>query len=239
VPEVLKLFTFSPAFGLPTAGPFGLKLEACLRMAGIPYERVYEDDHRKGPKRKIPWIEQGSVRMGDSELILEHLGVDPDAGLGADARAQAHVIRRMMEEHFHAVFEHELFVNDAGWARTVKLFAGKIPAPLIPVVGWIVRNNFRKHLYERGIGRHAPAEIAAMGKADLDALSQLLGEREWLVADRPTKVDTSVFGLLALPILGDLPTPVATHARNLPNLVAFVERAKARFFPETVADAAA
>ena len=33
----LRLVTFPPAWGLPTAGPFGLKLEACLRMLDVPY----------------------------------------------------------------------------------------------------------------------------------------------------------------------------------------------------------
>jgi hypothetical protein len=40
--STLQLYTFSPAWGLPTAGPFGLKLEACLRMLRIPYERRFE-----------------------------------------------------------------------------------------------------------------------------------------------------------------------------------------------------
>lgn len=237
--DPLRVFTFSAGWGLPTTGPFGLKLEACLRMAGVPYERVYQDDNRKGPKRKSPWIEQGGVRMGDTELILAHLGIDPDAALTPAQRAQSHVIRRTIEEHFHAVMEYELFVDDAGWAHTLKLFDGKMPAPVVPVVGWFVRSGFRKHLFERGIGRHAPAEIEAMGKADLDAISALLGDREWLVADQPSKVDASAFGLLAVPILNGMPTPVASYARTLPNLVAYVERGKARFFPELAAEAAA
>jgi glutathione S-transferase len=239
MPEPLRLFTFSPAHGLPTGGPFGLKLEACLRMTGVPYERVYEDDLRKGPKRKSPWIEQGAVKMGDTELILQHLGVDPDAGLTALQRAQSHTIRRMLEEHYHAVFEWEMFVDDAGWAYTYATFKGAMPALVAPLVGWYLRSHFKKHLFERGIGRHAPAEIQAMGKADLDALSALLGDREWLVADHPSKVDATAFGLLALTIQSGLPTPVASHARTLPNLVAYVERAKARFFPDFVASGVA
>ena len=46
----LRVFTFPPAWDLPTSGPFGLKLEACLRMLDVPYERVFEGDSRKGPK---------------------------------------------------------------------------------------------------------------------------------------------------------------------------------------------
>ena len=111
----LRLFTFSPAFGLPTAGPFGLKLEACLRMLDVPYERSYEDDNRKGPKRKSPWIEDGDVRMGDTELILDHVARTQDKELDRDLseadRARSVVLRRMLEEHYHQVFEYELCVQ--------------------------------------------------------------------------------------------------------------------------------
>jgi hypothetical protein len=45
----LRVFTFSPGWGLPSIGPFALKLLAWLELARIPYEQVIEDDPRKGP----------------------------------------------------------------------------------------------------------------------------------------------------------------------------------------------
>jgi glutathione S-transferase len=232
----IRLFTFSPLWGLPTAGPFGLKLEACLRMLDIPYERVYEDDNRKGPKRKSPWIEDGSVRMGDTELILKYVeeryGRALDRSLTPAQRAESHLIRRAIEEHYHQVFEYELFVRDEGFAVLRKVMAKSIPRLLLPLVSHLVRSAFRKHLFERGIARHAPADVEAMGRADIDALAVLLDRREWLVGDEPCKADASAFGHLAISILSDLPTPVCRYARTLPPLVRYVERARDRFFPE-------
>src|SRR5262245_34003890 len=122
----LRLFTFGAAWGLPTAGPFGLKLEACLRMLDIPYTRVYENDNRKGPKRKSPWIEDGGARRGDSELILQHVeatrGKRLDCELSPVERARAHVMRGMLEERYHQVFEYELIVLEEGFAELRKLF---------------------------------------------------------------------------------------------------------------------
>ena len=234
--STLRLVTFSPAWGLPTAGPFGLKLEACLRMLDVPYERVHEDDNRKGPKRKSPWIEDGDVRLGDSELVLEHVaatrGKRLDADLSPVERARAHVLRGMLEERYHQIFEYELIVLDEGFAELKKLFAGKIPAPLFPIVVPLLRRGMRKHLFERGIARHTPEEVAAMGRADVDALSAWLGDRDWFVADRPTKADAIAFGLLAVSIRSTLPTPVCSYARTKENLVRFVDRCVARFFPE-------
>jgi glutathione S-transferase len=235
----LKVFTFGAAWGLPTCGPFGLKLEACLRMLGVPYERRHENDTRKGPKRKSPWIEDGAVRIGDTELILEHIhrtrGKAIDSELSPEEKARSHVLRRMLEEHYHQVFEYELVVTNEGFSELKRLMSGLMPAPLFAVVAPLMRRGFRKHLFERGIARHTPEQVVSMGRADVDALSTWLGERPWFIADHPTKADASAFGLLAASILSPLPTPVCSYARTKPNLVAFVERARARFFPESVA----
>ncbi len=239
--DTLRVFTFPPAWGLPTAGPFGLKLEACLRMLGATYQPVHEGDNRKGPTRKSPWVEDGGVRIGDTECILEHLrttrGVVLDGALSAVERAQSHVLRRMLEEHYHQVFEYELVVLDEGFLHMRKLFEAKMPAPMVALVAPLVRRGLKKHLFERGIARHTPEQVTAMGRADVDALATWLGDREWFIADGPTKADTSAFGLLAVSIRSPLATPVCTYARSKPNLVAFVDRALTRFFPELGAKA--
>jgi glutathione S-transferase len=220
---MLKLFTFGSAWGLPTAGPFGLKLEACLQMLGVPYERCFQNDNRKGPKRKSPWIEDGELVLGDTELILAHVehttGKALDRELSAADRARSHVLRRMLEEHYHQVFEYELCVRDEG----------DVPALLRPIAFPAIRRAMKHHLFERGIARHGADEVTAMGRADIDALAAWLGDREWFITDRPTKADASAFGLLAVSVRSELATPVCSYARTKPNLVAFVERGVARW----------
>ncbi|HEX7668644.1 MAG TPA: glutathione S-transferase family protein [Polyangiaceae bacterium] len=239
----LRLFTFDPAWGLPTCGPFGLKLEACLRLLGVPYEQVNESDNRKGPKRKSPWIEDGGARIGDTELILEHLkrtrGLDVDRALSPSERANGQILSRMLEEHYHQVFEYELLVLDEGFVHLRRLLEAKIPAPMLALGVPFMRRGFKKHLFERGIARHTAEQVTEMGRADLDALSTWLGDREWFVAESPAKADASAFGLLAVSIRSPLTTPVCTYARSKANLVRFVDRGLARFFPEHHAGGAA
>jgi glutathione S-transferase len=205
-------------------------------MLDVPYDRVYEADNRKGPKRKSPWIEEGGVRIGDTELILSHVertrAKKLDTNLSSLDRARADVLRRMLEEHYHQVFEYELVVHDEGFAELRKLMAGKMPAPVVAFVAPMMRRGFKKHLFERGIARHSPDEVTAMGCADIDALATWLGDRPWFVSDQPTKADASAFGLLAASIRSTLPTPTCRYSRTKPNLVAFVERMLAHFFPE-------
>jgi glutathione S-transferase len=227
------VFTFPPAFGLPTAGPFGLKLIACLAMLGVPYELVYEADARKGPKRKSPWIEDGGVRLGDTELILAHLartrGVSLDVQLSTELAARGYALRRMLEEGFHQVFEYELIVLDGGFARLAEALRPAIPALVFPLATWGMRRSLRHHLYERGLARHSPADIEALGRADVDALVAALGAQPFFLGDAPSKVDAIAFGLLAPLVRGELPTPVARHVRAQASLVRFVDRATERF----------
>lgn len=244
-PKDLKVYTFPQLFGpeLPTAGPFGLKLEACLRMMKVPYTRVYEADNRKGPKRKSPWIVDGDVKMGDTELILAYLrdtyGATIDDELTPAQRAQSLLYRHALEEHVHQVFEYELIVRDGGWQVMGGAIKKAVPAVLAPVIVPMIRKKWTGHLFERGIARHTPDEVEAMGKANLDALATILAERDWLIADHPTKVDASAFGLLGVTVWGGLDTPVCRYARTLTSLVKYLERARATFFPELVNAAAA
>ena len=230
----LRVFTFSPAWGLPSGGPFAIKLLAWLELAGIPYEQIIEDNPRKGPKGKNPWIELDGERIGDSELIIELLskrfGIDLDAGLSNEQKSVGLAWRRTFEEHFHQVLEWELLVYPAGAAYLRKSLASKLPPLVGPPLLAALRSHFRKQLYARGIARHAPDVIAAKGRADVDALASFLGDRLFLLTERPSSADTAVFGLLAPLAYWPMPTPVATHVKTVQNILDYCNRMRQRCF---------
>lgn len=235
----VRLFVFATGWGVPfpTCAPFPLKLVTWTRMAGIPNEIVVENDPRKGPKGKSPWMEHEGARMGDSSIIIEHLtkrfGVDLDGHLSADDRARALVIQRTLEEHYHQAFEHQLFIGRGGAERLAE-FAATLP----PVLRWIVPrvmvSQLKKQLHARGLGRHDESEILAQGKADLDALSRIMGENRYVLGDRPSSIDACVFGFLGVTIYVEGDNPLFTYAASLPNLKAYCERMRAQYFPETL-----
>jgi glutathione S-transferase len=238
--DTLRLFAFGTGWGVPfaTAAPFPLKLETWLRMAGIPYEFVVANDPGKGPKGKSPWIELGDVRMGDSTLIIEWLagrdGIDLDAHLDAGQRAIAIAVQRMLEEHYHQCFEHQLFFGRGG-AERLHEFAATLPVPLRWVVPTVLKRVFSKQLYERGMGRHAEAVIIEQGKQDLDALAELLADQPYLFGERPSSIDACVFGFLGVSLYVTGDNPLYRHGASLGNLMAYCERMRARYFPETLA----
>jgi glutathione S-transferase len=224
----LTVFTFSPAFGLPTAGPFALKLLKWLEIAGIPFRQVHEDDSRKGPKKKNPWIELDGERIGDSEIIIDLLAAkyafDIDVGLTAERRAELHAARRMLEEHFHMIFEWEMFVhpNGTSFAREV---AQTMVSPLVagPMAAMVCR-VMKKQLYARGIARHSDEIVAKKGKADVAAVEVLLGERAFLGGDHPSMADVSAYGLIQPMARWPMRTPVADYIKSRPALIAYLDR---------------
>jgi glutathione S-transferase len=229
----IRVFCFSPAWGLPTMGPFALKLIAWLKLAGIEHELVHEDNPGKGPKGKSPWIENGSLRMGDTQLIIENLsrtrGVNPDAGATAEERARDLAVRRMLEEHTHQVLEYELLVDERGFRALRAALAAALPPIVRTVVPHVMRHATRKQLLARGLARHARADITRMGEADVDAVKTLLGTAPFLGGETPRTVDASAFGMLGLLAFAPMATPVASHIRRDATLMRYLERLRARF----------
>ena len=102
---MITLYQFEPAFGLPNASPFCMKLETWLRMAQLPYEAptMRMTDMRKAPKGKMPYIvDQGRV-VSDSTFIIDYLkatyGDKLDNWLSPEQRAVALAFQRLLEEN--------------------------------------------------------------------------------------------------------------------------------------------
>jgi hypothetical protein len=119
----VRVFGLPPVWGTPNPSPFVIKLLTWLRMAGIAYEQVVLKRPPQSPTGKIPYVVLPDGRLlSDSSAIVETLaverGVDLDAHLDARGRAEAHVIRRTIEEHLYFVGLYERFATPEGFART-------------------------------------------------------------------------------------------------------------------------
>ncbi|MEQ1768624.1 MAG: glutathione S-transferase family protein [Devosia sp.] len=223
----LEVFTFSPAWGLPTSGPFPLKLVKWLDLSGLPYRHSHEDNAMKGPKGKSPWIVIDGQAMADSEIIIDVLAkrsaFDIERGLSPEQKATSHALRRMLEEHFHMIFEYELFVHPAGVVQAASLL-GTIPRPLKGAALRYFLGHMKRQLHARGIARHDPETIASKGRADIDALESILGDTPYLFGEQPSMADVTAFGLVRPMSVWPMKTPVAEYVKSRRRLVAYLER---------------
>ena len=234
---MIKLYQFKPAFGLPNASPFCMKVETYLRMAGLPYECPRGADLRKAPKGKMPYIEDGDARVADSSFIIDYLkqkyGDTLDAHLSERERAQALAIQRLLEEHLYWAAVYARWVEDAGFKASSEAFFDGMPALLKLLVPKLARRGMIKELHGHGMGRHSRDEIYALGCRDIAALAQLLGAEDYFMGAQPSSVDAAAYASIANLLWVPLESPLRDEARKHANLEAYCQRMKARYFPLT------
>ena len=234
---MITLYQFPPAFGLPNASPFCLKLELYLRMAGLPYRNRYTLELHRAPKGKLPWIDDDGTVVADSGLIIDYLkrkfGDPLDHDLTALQRAQALAVTRLLEEHLYWAVLHDRWITGSGWAMTRPAFFGGMPWPLRVIVPIVARRSIRAELRGHGMGRHALEQIHALGVADVDALAALLGDQAYFLGAKATSVDAVAAAFLANILMVPLETPIKEAAAGHPNLVAYCQCMAQQYFSES------
>ncbi len=221
-------------WGLPSIGPFSLKLETYLRIVGIPFETVVDATPFKAPKGKLPWIEHEGRKIGDSGFIIEYLeqrfGCDPNAGLSSGQRAIALAMRRLLEDDLYWTLVYDRWIVERNWARTRETVLGLIPMPSRLLIAPIARRGVRRQLAAQGMGRHSFDEIHAIGKRDVGAVADLLGDKPFLMGDAATEIDAVAYGILANIMLVPIESPIKDAALERQNLVDLVARIRDRYF---------
>jgi len=231
----IKLFQFPRMFAIPNLSPFCCKLETWLRIAQIPYEVIDTPDPRKGPKGKLPFIEDDGVRIADSSRIIDHFartrGADPDARLDDGQRSIALLVQRTLEEHYAFVLAYTHLLRDEGLRHTRSRF-DSVPAIMRPLVSRMVQRQIRDLLWKQGILRHSDAEIVESGLRDWRAVLAMMSGGPFFFGDEATGVDAIVFGTLATTVLTPIESPIRDFLRSQPGCLAYAERMRERFFPE-------
>jgi glutathione S-transferase len=211
-------------------------VDAYLRATGLPFEVISGIENlRRAPKGKLPFIEDDGRVVADSAFILAHLkekyGDPLDAGLDAVQRAIAHAFTKMLDENLYWCAMHARWMDDAVWPQTRAMLFRDLPAPLRRIVPAMVRRKLAQSLHGQGMGRHSAAEILEIARRDLAALSDFLGDRQYFFGTAVTTLDTAAYAFLAELIVPPLRYGLADLARSFPNLVAFVERFRGRYYP--------
>lgn len=222
------------AWGLPSISPFCLKLHVYLEIVDIPFRTVVDATPFRGPKGKLPWIDHEGKKVGDSGFIIEYLetrfGCDPNAGLSAAERAVSLSMRRLIEENLYWTMVYDRWMVEENWRSFRNIVLGGIPVPVRHVVARIARRGVRRQLEGHGIGLHSREEIHAIGRRDIGAIADLLGDKPFLLGERPTEIDAIAYGLLPNIMYVPIASPIKEEALGRANLVGYVERIKSRYF---------
>jgi glutathione S-transferase len=222
----VRLFQFPKVWGR-NISPFTLKLESWLTLADIPFEVVETMNPRSGPKGKIPFIEDGEERIGDSSLIIKHLmrtrNIDLDRALDPHARAEALALQRLFDDHLYFVGVYSRWLDPEGWPRVRSGLFRRVPPGVREVIGALLQRKIRRNLLAQGILRHSHDEIYAMGAADLEAVSVILDDGPFFFQGQPGTLDCTAYGFLANILMVPVENELKRVAERLPNLRRFCE----------------
>lgn len=232
---MITLYGFGPGFGLPEISPYVTKTEVQLKMAGLAYikQQAMPDT---SPKGRLPYIDDGDERVADSTFIRQHLerkhGLDLDAALDERQRAEAWAIERMIENHFTWAVTYTRWMMPENFAKGPAHFFDGAPENIRDALREDVRSRVAENMRIAGLAPHTPEEITELGARSLSALSMLLGWKPYLMGERPSGVDATAFAALAGLLTPFFDSPLRQHALEFSNLVAYVDRMMARYYPE-------
>jgi glutathione S-transferase len=233
---MIQLYQFAPAFGLPNASPFCLKLETYLRMAALAFEtpRFRLPNLQAAPKGKMPYILDGTHTVADSSLVIDYLKAtygDPlDNWMTAEQHGVALAWQRLLEEHLYWAVLYTRWIEPDGWQLTRPAFFAGLPVPLSWVIPPMARRNMAKQLHGHGMGRHSSAEIHALGCRDITALANFLGDKPYLMGAQPSSLDAVTYGFLANLLWVPLESALKQQAQKYPQLERYCQRMKSRYY---------
>jgi hypothetical protein len=118
---------------------------------------------------------------------------------------------------------------EENWRGFRDVVLGGVPAPLRPLVAPLARRGVRRQLAGHGIGLHTREEIHAIGRRDVGAVADFLGDKPFLMGATATEIDATAYGLLANIMNVPIASPVKDAALERANLGAYVERIGSRY----------
>ncbi len=233
---MITLYQFPKFFDLPNLSPFCVKVECFLRMTKLEYTIAPVSDARKAPKGKCPYIEDDGRLIADSEMILDYLEnkyqVNLDATLSSEQKALSRAIQAMLDERFYWSAVYSRWHDDRNWPQVSKLFFGDMPFPLNKIIPIVARKQIKSQMYGHGMGRHSEDEIYAIGQADIVAIADILGDKQFIHGNQPTRIDACVFSYIINFIVPPFTSPLSDEVQKHSNLIDYNQRMISTYFPE-------
>ena len=231
---MITLYGFGQGFGLPEKSPFVTKTEVQLKMAGLSYrkERAMPP---ASPKGQLPYIDDEAHSIADSTFIRAHVerkyGFDFDAGLDRQQRAQAWAFERMIEHHVYWALIGARWVNPENFAKGPTHFFDGAPEHVREKLREDAQFRVAENYLLSGLGRHAPDDDVDLALRSLFALSVQLGDKPFLMGERPCGTDATAFGAIAGILTPFFDSKLREEVEQFENLVAYVDRMMQQYYP--------
>lgn len=232
---MIKFYGFMPAWGLDDPSPYVTKALILFKMANIPFEK-HMADLESVSKHKAPYIKlENNEIIQDSTFIRHYLetahGINFDANYSKKELAFGYALERLCENHLNWIMTHDRWLDDDNFNNGPKMFFMNAPEEFRNQIIKEVRERVKAGQMAHGISRHNEDEIFQLGKLDIDALSDALGDNNFILGDEPCGYDASIFGTLAGISTKHFESKTGEYARENSKLMAYLKRMRELYFP--------
>jgi glutathione S-transferase len=215
--QMLTLYSYPELFGVADNNPFGLKVFAFLKLAGVAFRHEHIFDATAAPRGQLPYIVDDGEHVGDSDTIIAHViakyRLPIDSALTQAQRNTDLMIRRTLDD-LYWVMSYSRWKDPQFWPLFRDAMLGAHASLTMDGMEAARKYNFERYRYQ-GIGRYEPQDVYKRGIADLSAVASLIGERGFLFGPQPTSIDAAIYGFVANIYFYDIDTPlkrfVASH----------------------------
>lgn len=225
---MITLHQYPKAFGLSSLSPFCIKIEFFLKIAKLPYDIQVELNPGRGPKGKMPFINDSGSKIPDSSFIIDHLikkySLHHLAISRPEVEAQALAFKSMIEDALYFGVLYSRWVDPKGFKVVMTEFKPMFP-PMIgrPFLG-LIRRNLIKQSKAQGLGRHSASEVYSIAEKQITSLSVLLGESEYFFEDKVTYFDATAYSFLSTILKQPIESPIKKTVLDHRNLCEYVAR---------------
>ncbi len=214
-------------FDLPDNNPFGLKVDAFLRLAKIPFQTEYTLYPGDAPRGQLPYIIDEGELISDSNQIINYLTkkykVLLDAQLIDAHKKLQFLITRMLDSHLYWIISYSRWQDKQNWSAFKAEFLKQAPEISNEDIEK-AREYCTEKYYFQGIGRYEPHEVYEAGIDDLKTIDALLGDNDCLFGGDVHSIDASCYGFIAAIYYFDIDTPLKTFIIKETSLGPYADR---------------
>lgn len=226
---MLKLYCYPGLFDLPDNNPYGLKVEAFLRLSQLKYSVKNIRDTQRAPSGQLPFLEDEKKIIGGSNKIIDYLSdtysLTIDADLTNQQRDLQYLIINMLDNQLYWVMSYSRWQDPNYAPAFMQAFVQRYPSVSMELLEKAQAYNHKRYYYQ-GIGRHCAEEVYTDGCQNLAILSSTLSHKPFIFGDAMHTVDASCFGFLANIYYYPIDTPLKQFLVNQDNLVHYLSRIK-------------
>jgi glutathione S-transferase len=230
---MITLYGYGPGWTVQCISPYVTKVANYLDFTGTAYQlkpgQVFALKSTT-PYGKLPVIEVDGQTVADSTEIIKFLearnGHKLDGTATAAERAEMLAWNRLLDEHFYwAAVIQPRWREQANWERYIPIIVGgaEVDGPTrdaLESFRRMILNEFDGH----GMGRLPDAVVYERARADIQALSDFLGDKPYLMGQSLRTIDANMLSLLKHVAEAPFEFQTKEDVRATPNLMAYIER---------------